>query len=69
MAVAFQPKGELIATGSSADTVTVVQWYATDEEDDGKLRLIGAATGDVEREVSQRERSVKIKLKIKKNIF
>ena len=35
MAVAFQPKGELIATGSS----------------DGKLRLIDAATGDVEREL------------------
>ena len=35
MAVALQPKGELIATGSS----------------DGKLRLIDAATGDVGREV------------------
>ena len=52
MAVAFQPESELIATGSSADTVTVVQWHATDGEDDGKLRLIDAATGDVGREVS-----------------
>ena len=39
MAVAFQPKGELIATGSS----------------DGKLRLIDAATGDVGREVHAEE--------------
>ena len=52
MAVAFQPEGELIATGSSENTVTVVQWHATDGEDDGKLRLIDAATGDVGREVS-----------------
>ena len=39
MAVALQPKVELIATGSS----------------DGKLRLIDAATGDVEREISHRD--------------
>ena len=39
MAVALQPKGELIATGSS----------------DAKLRLIDAATGDVEREISHRD--------------
>ena len=37
MAVALQPKGELIATGSS----------------DGKLRLIDAATGDLGREVAE----------------
>ena len=36
MAAAFQPKGELVATGSS----------------DGNIRLIDAATGDVGREVS-----------------
>ena len=36
MAAAFQPKGELVATGSS----------------DGNMRLIDAATGDLGRKVS-----------------